>query len=280
MLKAIIQHGDDTVITRLPCDRMKFAQQLASIGISSPAHQIRCEDEDANPIKVKIIGESEFENKLASLFSSEHTLSFANTVCEIYQSLPYQNKLDAMEVLLKGQVESVGEFSRYMVETRMQDTIEHYYCPLVARVYSRNEYGDYNDFPDEYDGSYLAPYEERIRELIYREEARDDENLAEYFDGSNSISAKLKEIHFGTQNVCDTLYGHIRTELTDPFTADEEVEFKAWLEGQCSDGYGEGLEQRPISIEDGEMFVSFWNDENYFLLGSDEFDEYLSEQSM
>ncbi len=25
-----------------------------------------------------------------------------------------------------------------------------------------------------------------------------------------------------------------------PFTSDEKAEFKDWLEGQCSDGYGEG----------------------------------------
>ncbi len=54
MIKAIIQHSGDTVITQLPCDRMQLAQQLASIGISSPAHQIRCEDEDANPIKERL----------------------------------------------------------------------------------------------------------------------------------------------------------------------------------------------------------------------------------
>ena len=78
------------------------------------------------------------------------------------------------------------------------------------------------------------------------------ENLAEYFDGSNSAIAKLKEVHFGTQNVSGVLYGCIRAELTEPFTEAEEAEFLDWLEGQCSDGYGEGLEQRPIRTEDGD----------------------------
>lgn len=136
-------------------------------------------------------------------------------------------------------------------------------------------------YPDEYDGSYLAPYEERIRELIRLEDARDEDNLAAYFDGSNGAVGKLKEVHFSTQNVDGVLYGCIRAELTAPFTADEEAEFKDWLEGQCSDGYGEGLEQRSIRVEDGDMYVSFWHGgDDWFMLNGDEFDQYLSEQKM
>ena len=77
------------------------------------------------------------------------------------------------------------------------------------------------------------------------------------------------------------LYGCIRAELTAPFTADEEAEFKDWLEGQCSDGYGEGLEQRSIRVEDGDMYVSFWHGgDDWFMLNGDEFDQHLSEQKM
>ena len=88
------------------------------------------------------------------------------------------------------------------------------------------------------------------------EDARDEDNLAAYFDGSNGAVGKLKEVHFSTQNVDGVLYGCIRAELTAPFTADEEAEFKDWLEGQCSDGYGEGLEQRSIRVEDGGELVT------------------------
>ena len=105
----------------------------------------------------------------------------------------------------------------------------------------------------------------------------DQNNLAEYFFGSNSAVAKLKEVHFSTQNVSGILYGCIRAELTEPFTEEEETEFLDWLEGQCSDGYGEGLEQRPIRTEDGDLYVSFWNaGDDYFLLNSDDFDAYLT----
>jgi len=281
MLTAIIENEGNTLVLKFPCKYRLIAENLASIGISKQSHEIKCMDEEDEPTKVKIFGNSEFENKLASFISPTDTLSLVNTTCEFYQNLPYQNRLDAMEAVMSGKVSSIAEFDKFMLESRMEDTTEYYYCPLVANVYSRDEYGNTEDYPDEHDGSYLAPYEERIRELIRQEDARDENNLAVYFDGSNGAVGKLKEVHFSTQNVDDVLYGCIRAELTAPFTAEEEAAFKDWLESQCSDGYGEGLEQRSIRVEDGDMYVSFWHGGgDWFMLNSDEFDKYLSDQKM
>ena len=252
-----------------PCRRMTMAEHLASVGIRTPAHEIKCADEENIPIKVKIFGESEFGKKLASVVSAEDTLSLVNSFCEMYQNMPYANKQDIMEAVLQDKVGSLKEFGQLMMQRREQDVTEHYYCPLTAMVYPQ-------DYPDEYDGSYLAVYEDKIRALIKKEESRDSENLAEYFDGSNSAVAKLKEIHFSTQNVDGILYGCIRVELNEELTSEEDAEIKDFLTGQCSDGLGESLEQREIRVEDGDMYVSFWQSgEEYFMLNSDEFDEYL-----
>ena len=278
MLKAIIEHKGNTLLLEFPCKRMLFAEHLASIGIRTAAHDIKCIDEEDAPIKVKIYGESEFDAKLASVVSPENTLSGVNSFCEIYHNLPYANKLDIQDAVLNGEVSSLREFGLLMMNRRQQDTTEHYYCPLVATVYNYNDYGDLEEYPDEYDGEFLAPYEDRIRELIQREESLDEANLADYFDGSNGAVAKLKEIHFSTQNVDGVLYGDIRVELTEPFTPEEEVEFKEWAIGQMADGWGESFEQREIRIPEGELYVSFWNSgSDYFMLNSNEFDEYLAQ---
>lgn len=282
MVNAVIEHQGASAIIPLPCKRIIMAEQLASIGIMKPAHEIKCKDEEDEPIKVKIIGgESVFEWTFASLVSSEDTLSFVNSICEIFDNLPYQNKLDAMEIAMTDQVSSLKEFGNMMVESRMKDTIAKFYCPLVGTAYHRNEYGDLDEDGVEIDGRELARYEDEIRVLIQQEDSYDENNLAEYFDGSNSANAKLKEVRFSTQNVGGILYGCIRAELTEPFTPEEEAEFKDWITGQCSDGYGEGLEQHPIKTEDGELYVSYWNGcDDYFMLNEDEFDEYLVNQSM
>ena len=58
----------------------------------------------------------------------------------------------------------------------------------------------------------------------------------------------------------------------------KEAEFKDWAVSQMADGWGESFEQREIRIPDGEIYVSFWNSsDDYFMLNSDEFDEYLSQ---
>ncbi len=278
MLKAIVEHNGNTLFLEFPCKRMLLAEHLASIGILTPPHEIKCvHDEDA-PISVKIFGDSEFESKLAVLVSPDNTISGVNNFCDMYHNLPYANKREMQVAVMFGDVKNLKEFGQLMMSRRMQDTTEHYYCPLIATVYSRDEYGNMEDYPDEYDGSYLSPYEDRIRELILREESLDESNLADYFDGSNGAVAKLKEIHFSTQNVDGVLYGDIRVELTEPLTLEENEEIREYLISQAADGYGEGLEQREIRIPDGEMYVSFWNSgSDYFMLNSDEFDEYLAQ---
>lgn len=280
MLLAKIENGRNTLLLELPCKRMMLAEHLASIGISKPASQILCRDED-DQIQVNIVGESEFGKELASIISPTDSLARVNTACELYQGLPYQVKLDAIEAIMNGQICSVQDFAYFVSDNRMRDIIECYYCPLSGVMYAYNRYGDLENCPDHCDGVDLADYQWDIQQLILREDAACKENLAEYFDGSNAAVAKLKSVQFGTKMVDGVLYGCITAELTEPFTEEEEAEFKEWLEGQCSDGYGEGLEQVAINTAEGDLFVSFWQgNDQYFLLSSKEFAEYRQGMKM
>ena len=175
---------------------------------------------------------------------------------------------------MSGKVFSFSDFGKLVIDRRQQDVTEYYYCPLVARVYLCDGYGGYDEYPDDYDGDFLVQYEDKIRKLIKQEELC-GENFAAYFAGSDGAVSKLKEIHFGTQNVDGVLYGKIRVELTERLTDEENAEIKEFLIGQCADGFGEGLEQREIEIPEGIMYVSFWNADDYFMLNENEFDERL-----
>lgn len=281
MLNAIIEHNGNTLLLEFPCKRMLLAEHLASIGIRTQPSDIKCIDEEDAPIQVKIYGESEFDAKLASLISPENSIQGVNGWCDIYHNLPYANKQKVQATVLNGEVRSLKDFGMLLMNQRTNNVTEHFYCPLVASVYFRDEYGNCDDFPNEYEGDFLSPYEDRIRELIQREDGLDSENLAAYFYGSNGAVGKLKEIHFGTQNVDGVLYGSIRIELTEPLTPEETEEIREYLIGQCADGYGEGLEQREIRIPDGEMYVSFWNSgDDYFMYNDSEFDNYLQDLEM
>ena len=50
------------------------------------------------------------------------------------------------------------------------------------------------------------------------------------------------------------------------------------MSGQNSDGFGEGLEQRPIETEDGDLYVSMWSSDHYFIYDENEMNEFLSQQ--
>ncbi len=41
--------------------------------------------------------------------------------------------------------------------------------------------------------------------------------------------------------------------------------FCAYISGQYSDGWGEGFEQRDIRVEDGTLYVHFWQDHDFEL---------------
>ena len=126
MFTVIIENGKNTLVMEFPCKHHLMADHLGSIGISKPAHEIKCMDKAEEPIKVKIVGNNEFEKRLVQLISPTDTLSLVNTMCDIYQLLPYQNKLDAIEAVMAGEVASVSGFGKVMLDSRMKDTVEHY----------------------------------------------------------------------------------------------------------------------------------------------------------
>lgn len=260
MIKAKIEGVKETQYLDLPCDQETLNAKFGG-----------GDDE----IKISLSGESEFESKLISLIRPGNRLSTINCICEFYENLPSADKLDIQDAVMSGKVFSFSDFGKLVIDRRQQDVTEYYYCPLVARVYPRDGYGGYDEYPDDYDGDFLAQYEEKIRKLIKQEEHR-GENLATYFSGSNGAASKLKEIHFGTQNVDGIIYGKIRVELTEQLTEEEDTEIKEFLIGQCADGFGEGLEQCEIEISEGIMYVSFWNADDYFMLNENEFDERLT----
>lgn len=275
MLKAIIHYGDKTALLEFPLSHRQMASQLSSIGIEVPSHKVLCFDDENHDVRVKVYGDSDFENEVAASVAPHNTLSSVNSFWELYQNMPNHAKESVAEKFSGSEDQRLETFGQLILQNRTATVLEKYYCPLVVNVYHRDDYGNLNEYPNEYGGEYAAGIEEKIRDLIKREDGMMDEDLADYFDGSNSAVAKLRSVKFSTQHVSGVVYGCIRAELTEKFSPEEEAEFKDWLEGQCSDGYGEGLEQRPIDVDGDEAYVSFWNPDDFFIYNDAEFDEYL-----
>lgn len=151
-----------------------------------------------------------------------------------------------------------------------KNIVMKYYCPIQINFKGYDSYGAYDD--DEYgklDPRSAVYYADEIRKAVT---AYDDGNLAEYFDENASAAAKLISAYWDVEVVDGVLYGCIEATLKEPFTNEEEVAFKDYIEGQNSDGFGEGFEQQEIKVDDGWINVNYWQrGDKYFVYNEREF---------
>ena len=114
--------------------------------------------------------------------------------------------------------------------------------------------------------SELADYEEQIQKAILKERHVEEEprGLMHYFDGNRQVAAKVISAFPKVQNIRGELFGVLECSICQPLTQSEIYELKNYWDGQMSDGWGEGFEQRPIYTQEGELYVSFWTQERHW----------------
>ena len=59
------------------------------------------------------------------------------------------------------------------------------------------------------------------------------------------------------------LCGCLTVELREPLNEGEQAALCDYVSGQYSDGWGEGFEQREIEVEDGKLYVHFWQEDGF-----------------
>lgn len=114
--------------------------------------------------------------------------------------------------------------------------------------------------------SELADYEEQIQKAILKAKHVEAEprGLMHYFDGNRQVAAKVISAFPKVQNIRGELFGVLECSICQPLTQNEIYELKNFWDGQMSDGWGEGFEQRPIYTQEGELYVSFWTQERHW----------------
>ena len=137
----------------------------------------------------------------------------------------------------------------------------HLLTELTGNLYSEeSEWEEDWSESDEYgmplDGTELADYEEVIREELKR---YGEDDLMQYFDGSESIQGKIQSAVVTIENKDGILYGCTKLELNELLSQEELQEFTEYITGQYSDGWGEGFEQRDIKVDGGMLNVHFWH---------------------
>lgn len=120
--------------------------------------------------------------------------------------------------------------------------------------------------------SELADYEEQIQKAILKAKHVEAEprGLMHYFDGNRQVAAKVISAFPRVQNIRGELFGVLECSICQPLTQSEIDELKNFWDGQMSDGWGEGFEQRPIYTREGELYVSFCADKRYWGIMTEE----------
>lgn len=275
MYKALVRHSGLAVLLDLPSDPFPLQYDLSQIGIRSRLRDIPIKDDEGSEIQVKLFADSDIGNSLVVLFKPSHSLEDANLCAHMVENARPELLEELEQHIVHGQYyspQAVMADIKAMTEELIGITV-NYYCPLQIHM-TDEEYGDWF----EVDNGYGIANEDAIREFVKHEQDRDLHNMADYFDGSAGARAKLISADWDAQEVGGELYGVIRTGLREPFSPEEEQEWIDELIGQAADGFGEGLEQREIKTDDGDIYVSFWHSsDDYFMENETDFRQRMSD---
>ena len=151
---------------------------------------------------------------------------------------------------------SIEVTKRELVETR-------FYCPLKIEI------DDGSEYPEEVCSENYIGYDDEINDFIRNDLNRDEDaaerGLAAYFHDEN-LDKKVYSIMPMVETRNGNLYGMAVVQSYGELDKSETSDLIEYISGQYADGFGEGLEQRPITLGDDEVYISLWNcDGDYFL---------------
>ena len=158
----------------------------------------------------------------------------------------------------------------YMLEKQMKQDAVHemkLYVPLEVTMYDEEEDQEY-----EVDGEqYYYSIKKKVAQSI---DDCGERGLAEYFWGDDKCRNKVYSIKPDVEVRNNRIMGVAVIKMTKPLLEEELESLKDYVSGQFSDGWGEGFEQHEIEVGNGEIYVHFWNSENYYIHTEEEQQSY------
>ncbi len=138
------------------------------------------------------------------------------------------------------------------------------YMPLTVNIYeieNQHGYREISNEPIELDSSELIYNMDEILEAIEKSNLPGEEQrgLMKYYDAKDSVNSKVSKYVFTVEKVGEEIMGVAVLTLNDDLTSSELENITEEIIGQAADGWGEGFEQREISTDMGDVYISFWN---------------------
>ncbi|MDE5590231.1 MAG: hypothetical protein K2J60_14015 [Acetatifactor sp.] len=143
------------------------------------------------------------------------------------------------------------------------------FSPLSALLYPDD--WDGGDMPEEISPSDLCDFEDKILERIREEhlEEEGERGLAIYLH-NRLLKRKVFSMNPTVEIWNGELWGVLEVKSHGPLSPQELSGLMEEWEGQESDGWGEGFEQRAFKTEEGEIFVSFWHSDDDFFIKTEQ----------
>lgn len=275
LITAVINNRGNTLVVDMPRDRMDLDTKLYSIG-QELSHNTPVTDDLESDITVKLSADSDIGVHMIKLFNDSHTLRDVNNLANAVMNAPDEVKEALESDILNDQYSTPDELMEEIKKQTIEagQYTETFYFPLVGML-------EDEEYDDEYEvgNPFLMDYKWDIRELVEKEQDADLGDMKDYFYDDDNAQAKMVTARWDVAEKNGRLFGKVDFKLREPFTAEEKEKVREWVRGQNSDGFGEGLEQRPIETEDGDLYVSMWNSgDDYFIYDENEMNEYLSQQ--
>ena len=272
MIKVKITNKAGAALVReLPMDIHQLYYDMREADISKPPKNILLHDD--KDVEITLSADSEIGSRLLRVFGKNDTLADANTVAfavstareeilpELEQNIVH-NQYPTKEMLfddIKAMTQAAGPVKLT------------FYCPLVGQL----DDGECDEYIEVGSG-FLTAYQDQIELGIADEQAPEMGDMAQYLGDNPGVADKLMSAVWTVEEIDGRLLGRIDCHLKELLTPDEMADLREEILGQCSDGLGEGFEQRPIETDEGDLYVSYWNSsDDYFLCTEDELDEHL-----
>ena len=140
------------------------------------------------------------------------------------------------------------------------------YMPMTVDRFESDGWGGTENEPTELSNYEAIRYVDNINAALRREDlpAEAERGLMHYYGKNDDIARKVRKVTFSAEVRAQKLWGVAECQIAGELTPEELTGLKEFVSGQASDGFGEGFEQREISVPDGhEIYAHLWQWENW-----------------
>ena len=249
--------------------------KFQEFNINAPLFNLHVSDMRTEDAPIRLISDSDVGNALINLLDDKDSLYDVRQVDSDISGIRDELKEEVEQNLVYEQYQSIDHLYRDIKEMLKVLAINKvsFYCPLTGNLNDHD--GDYS----ETFGYTINCNAYRIEEALEAYQTRDI-CMAQYMSKHAYIEDKLVFAEWNVEEVRGTLYGRIDCYISEDLTHDETERLREAVCGQNSDGFGEGFEQHEIEIDEGDLYVSFWNcHDSYFLETEDEFYDRIEQNS-